>query len=697
MQIKQLIVKNFRCFGENESVIDLDKLTAFIGMNSSGKTAVLLALEKLFGSNASKRELKRADFHVPKGVLPEALSEQSLYIEAIIDFPELDDTEKDGMEKITVPDFMRHMTVDEPGATPYVRFRLEGNWRKGRFLEGEIDQKYWFVTIPKTEQVQDISQYFKPVEAQHRSLIEIEYVPAIRNPAIQLRNVSSAILGRVWRGINWPEDIGGKIQESGESLDSALQAVSGFSLMQSTLNTQWSNLHSDIRYNRISLTPDSTDLDAILGKLDVRFFPAEIPGSYPVDALGEGLQSLFYLSLVNSLLEIEEKASEEGSQTRAKDDNEQTPPRIFRAEFEPPLLTILAIEEPENHIAPHLLGRVMSRLHKIAAQSNAQVIISSHSPAIVQRVEPESLRYLRICKDKLCTIVCSLTLPSEKDEAYKFVKEAVRAYPEVYFARLVVLGEGDTEEIVIPRVLRLLKHSLDESGISVVPLGGRFVNHFWRMLNELNIPFVTILDLDLGRETGGWERIKYVTNQLGQNEVDKASLFKKLSISSDEELERMHTRAIDREAIAGKVRALEDYDVYFAAPLDMDLMMFSAFQNEYKSTAPENGGPRIPNKVQKADDFQEKLNTAIAATLKSKNADSSVYTDSEKEMMIWYTYLFLNRGKPSTHILAFSNIDVDSEDFRSRMPAVLVRLLDRVAEILQDDPFSQLLAEGAEV
>lgn len=37
--------------------------------------------------------------------------------------------------------------------------------------------------------------------------------------------------------------------------------------------------------------------------------------------------------------------------------------------------------------------------------------------------------------------------PNKKGEAYKFVREAIQAYPEVYFSRLVILGEGDSEQI----------------------------------------------------------------------------------------------------------------------------------------------------------------------------------------------------------------------------------------------------------
>lgn len=52
------------------------------------------------------------------------------------------------------------------------------------------------------------------------------------------------------------------------------------------------------------------------------------------------------------------------------------------------------------------------------------------------------------------TKVRAITLPDKEKLAdqYKFIKEAVKAYPELYFAKLVVLGEGDSEEIILPKI-----------------------------------------------------------------------------------------------------------------------------------------------------------------------------------------------------------------------------------------------------
>ena len=55
---------------------------------------------------------------------------------------------------------------------------------------------------------------------------------------------------------------------------------------------------------------------------------------------------------------------------------------------------------------------------------------------------------------------------------------------------------------------------IDHSFVAVVPLGGRHVNHLWRLLNDLEIPYATLLNLDWGREGGGWGRIKNACSQL---------------------------------------------------------------------------------------------------------------------------------------------------------------------------------------
>jgi len=68
MFIKKITIKNFRCFGKGidakGTTINLNNgLTAFIGKNGSGKTAILEALNFLIGSDYLPTKISEKDFH----------------------------------------------------------------------------------------------------------------------------------------------------------------------------------------------------------------------------------------------------------------------------------------------------------------------------------------------------------------------------------------------------------------------------------------------------------------------------------------------------------------------------------------------------------------------------------------------------------------------------------------------------------
>ena len=54
LKLSKLKLHNYRCFGEDEQIIKIDDITSFIGNNSSGKTAALLALNCLFSDNSAE-------------------------------------------------------------------------------------------------------------------------------------------------------------------------------------------------------------------------------------------------------------------------------------------------------------------------------------------------------------------------------------------------------------------------------------------------------------------------------------------------------------------------------------------------------------------------------------------------------------------------------------------------------------------
>jgi len=666
MKISALKIKGFRSFGPEEIYIPInEKLVGFIGLNSAGKTASLEALKKMFGQSLADREIFRQDFHIGKEEQADDIEERILSIEVRIDFGE------DDMEEI--PHFFADMVVDHYDDIPYIRLRLEAIWRKSDFEpEGEIENKTYYIKVGEdTPEKEDDKQIFPN---HFRRLIQVLYVPAIRRPAEQLKYASGSILYRVLKKIKWDDAFKTEFDKKIKEINDDFKELHEFSTVQNSITDLWQQFHKDIRYQDSTLSFAGTDFDSILKKLEISFSPTGTHKSYKIDELGEGYRSLFYLTLVCALLEIEEKLADNEA-----DEN---------IGINRPLLTILAIEEPENHIAPQLLGRVIKILKTIAGKENSQVLLSSHTPAIVKRLDPESILHFRITEEYE-TEVNQILLPDKKDEEYKYVKEAVHNYPELYFAKLVVIGEGDSEEVIFNRLMDVMKVDFDDNIITFAPLGHRFVNHIWKLLETLHIPYITLLDLDLEREGGGWGRIKYALKQL----IDKGSSKKILlklrdnKYLSDDEFERMHLRDLkkyDKQTLEKWISVkLNKRNIFFSAPLDLDFLMLTHYPDFYKKAIPENGGPQIPDEKKQNVKFNAKLIASVRATLKSENAQGESYNEDEKKLMIWYNYHFLGRGKPTTHIKVLSSMTDDA--IRENLPEVFTQIFDRISLILKKD------------
>lgn len=675
MKLTKLVLNNYRSFGPTDTIINISDLTAFIGHNSSGKTTVLSALQKLFGNS----KITKSDFHIPLDKTPDDIIENNFYMEAYFEFFD-EDSEGIDEDDYGIAQYFENFIVDQPGGNPYIVIRLDASHVKGNSPEGIIDYKFHYVVNKGKDGLKSIS-------AHDRDKIQVIYIPAVRNPSEQLKNATGTILWRILNQINWSESDKEKIDKKIDELDQEVAKQSGITIVKKVVSTQWKNYHSDSRYSKANIKFGSNDLDNILRKLEVEFTPSHTEKAFKVNDLGDGLKSLFYLTLIDSLLELENEAITEIKNKVSEEE------RVLN--INPPALTLILVEEPENHVSPHLLGKVIKNLNNIRNRNNSQILMTSHSPSIIKRIDPTEIRHLRI--ENGATIAKEITLPKKEDESHKYVKEAIKAYPELYFSSLVVLGEGDSEEILIPKFLSLYMDDLDTVGISVVPLGGRHVNHFWKLLNQLNIPFITLLDLDRERDGGGWGRIKYAIKQLINNGVDRSELLtvEDGKILSDEQLEKMHEWNQDGyEYIDGWVEVLARNDVYFSNPLDIDFLMIERFLDAYLETLEKNEGPLIKivkNEKQKrihelnAQEkqslaYQERIRSDVDRTLKENGGDGHTYTEEQRELMIWYSYFFLTRGKPVTHLQALNYIS--DKDIQAKIPEVFIKIAEKIKLLL---------------
>lgn len=639
MHISTLRLKNFQSFGAEPSTIELNDLTFVLGPNGAGKTAVLEALARLFSPVAAQRAIRLTDFHAsqdsPGHTGPLVATE--LWIEAEIEFPEA----QDDSSHPSVPPNFTNMRVESEHGVPICRVRLTA----GTNAFGEIEERI--------EYVREVDEHGEPVTAEamrryDRGHIEVHYLPARRDPGDQISYATTSLIGRTLRAAHWMSERD-QLSDLSAQISAVLEENVAIQSLSTGLKDQWQGIHTGQFLSDPAVAFGHDELERVLRQLTIVFSPSHQSDALSFERLSDGQKSLLYIALVLAWQKLSQRVL-------AQDETGLDPDKL-----RPPVLTIFALEEPENSLAPQYLGRILRQLRSACQSGDAQALIATHSPALLRRVDPEDIRFLRLNRSREST-VHRITIPTNDQVAAKYVQEAVMAFPELYFSRLVVLGEGTSELVVLPRILAAAGIAEDDASISVVPLGGRHVNHFWRLLNELHIPYVTLLDLDAARHGGGWGRVRNALNQ-----VNKLS-----PTYSEDDINRLpkwndvwSIPAFGVEPmVLDKLEAAED--VYFSYPVDLDLMMMEAFPAAY------GVDPKEPEKG------------TIEAVLGKKHGNEKLLGDHVLNLFEDYRDKFGRKSKPASHLAALSQLD--DEKLMEGLPVVLGNLINAINKRLSELP-----------
>lgn len=641
MHLEQLTLTNFRCFGpEPETVAFSPTLTAFVGVNGVGKTATMQALQRLFGVTGGQRAVSRRDFHVPADDDGSA-RQRSLSLDAVLAFPELDEDPQSDV----IPQFFQQMAAHEDGHLK-CRLRLDATWTDDGSLEGDIEVSYCAVRT-FGDIGEDDRTDLRPVD---RGRIQLVYVPASRDGASQM---AAFLRGRLWRAIQWSEGLQTSFSDLGTQLNEAFEQEDAVQLITENVERRWREVHSGGTDARPRLRPFDSRFHEFARNAQVVFSPGDDQRDRALDELSDGQRSLFHLAMTATTLDVEASISDDAAAAGFQPDGVPLP-----------ALTLVAIEEPENNLAPYYLSRIVRQLLDLTSGPRVQALASSHSASILTRVEPSAVRHFRLGEDRTAQ-VRTIRLPDGDEAASKYVREAVRAYPELYFARFAVLGEGASEEVVLPRLAEALGLDVDPSFVAVVPLGGRHVNHLWRLLSDLDIPHATLLDLDWGRNGGGWGRIKTTCEQLLAVDTDADELFHSAPpppTPIEDPADFVDQPPDDFTGIEAWVHRLRRFGVFFSSPLDLDYSMLRAFYDQYSAPEPGRAGPNAGD---------------ARGTVLGAQGQGTYYGGEHDDALLWYRYLFINRGKPSTHVRVMSQLD--PADLAAGAPEELAALLSYVA------------------
>jgi putative ATP-dependent endonuclease of OLD family len=471
MHISQLIIENFRVFGEGKDRLEVplsSGLTALVGENDEGKSAIIDALRFVLGTkDQNYSRIEDEDFHrwiknegtddAPKTKIQSA---DTMWIQC--KFSSLS-TSNQGA-------FAEYLTYEDDGS-----ISLYVNWVAQRDKDKKT-RKWAEVCSGKEKDGPSLL-------AEVKEFLKATYLRPLRDAEREMSAGKNSRLSQVLQAMG---DIQTKTNPTGQTLldvsDNAFKQIGEHPALCATsdkLNDMLEgfSFESDVLEGDISVCQhreDSARLKQLLEKLELDLKKIGI-GSNVTENRGLGSNNLLFMGCEMLLLET---ADEE--------------------------VPIMLIEEPEAHLHPQRQLVIIEHLQKQAETKDVQIIVTTHSPQLASVIK---LKNLVLIKDqKAFPLGADHT---ELDDAdYRFIERFLdTTKANLFFAKGVLIVEGDAENILLPTIAKLLGKDFTKHGVSVVNVGhtglGRFARIFLRKnrgdkeIIPINIPVACLADLDI--------------------------------------------------------------------------------------------------------------------------------------------------------------------------------------------------------
>lgn len=447
-------VAGFR--GVKEVEIQLTPITVLIGMNNSGKTSIIKALQLCLGDYA--RFLAEEDFHIASD------QERSSEIKVDVRIVSVDST--GNRTKVFKSAWMEHFgdTIQsEADGSQFVALRtisrpnlIKGGFETNRFsIDKWAPYKDWKENTVKETRLGN--------KKFNLSLIPID---AQRDIHSELKDKYSFV-GKILSSISYEKsDV--------EALEKIIASANAEAVAKSeALKNLKSHLESLSASFQGSGSAEITPFPKKVRDLSKHFtiqFGENSSNSFSMEYHGMGTRSWASLLTVKSFLEM--KASK-------------------HKEEEEPFFSILAAEEPEAHLHPNAQKTLYGQL----ISSGGQVVVSSHSPYLAAMAEQSFIRYLRKREDDI--YVGQLNNNLSPEDKRRLQREVMHSRGEIIFSKAIILCEGETEEQSLPLLFkRYFGCDPFVLGVTFIGVGGSGKRYlpFINFAKDFSIPLFVFSD-----------------------------------------------------------------------------------------------------------------------------------------------------------------------------------------------------------
>lgn len=477
MFLSQLTIKNFRQFGAQAPAFSIEfheGVTALVGENDAGKTAVIDAIRHaLMTRDMEFMRLQPEDFHIQTD------GQQATEITILARLSGLTDSEKGA--------FAEYLTYEGVQVVLYL------HWFARRLSEAPGNRRWVDIAVRSGTAGEGPS-----FDATARQLLATAYLRPLRDAEREMSPGRGSRLSQILN--NFPEIKKGQpfipAAPPADDAQAAQLSLSGLSdylrhlvdqhegigSALEAINTDYLarlSLAGEALHGRISFAEGGTEaarLRQILERLDLILLAG--PDGRSRGTYGLGSNNLLFMACELLLLGKE-----------------------------PDGLPLLLIEEPEAHLHPQRQLRLMEFLEAAAqplAGSNrrpVQVIVTSHSPNLTSKIPLQNLVLLH--RQKAFSLDEGQTQLSKSD--YRFLQRFLDVTKaNLFFARGLIVVEGDGEAILVPTLARLIGRDLTEHGVSIVNVGGTGLRRYARILQRQEpakgifaIPTACLADMDV--------------------------------------------------------------------------------------------------------------------------------------------------------------------------------------------------------
>lgn len=228
-----------------------------------------------------------------------------------------------------------------------------------------------------------------------------------------------------------------------------------------------------------------------------------------VEHQGHGLQRALLLSLLQILAALENQP--EGEREQDVEEEVEREESEEGTEGQEPYIrhTILAVEEPELYMHPQMERKMRDALYDLAASEHYQVICSTHSPVFLNMAEKhraivrleKDWKTRQVIKRQVTSEIFTGDTALERKKWLRMVLDFDPGVNELFFAKRVVLVEGDTEVAVLAEAAKLMgifdEHPHLRHDVTIVNCHGKWtIPAFQQVLDHFEIEYFVLHDQD---------------------------------------------------------------------------------------------------------------------------------------------------------------------------------------------------------